>query len=105
LAYEILRSAFVSSRVILPGREDRVAVAPPGSHRPDIVLADEPAWSNFKMRAFDHRLGRSSVTFLRSAGVVAQLMVGGLRYVRCLIARRGIQVLFGKSADQRLEGV
>ena len=61
------------------------------------------------MRAFDHRLGRSSVTFLRSAGVVAQLMVGGLDYVRCLIAlwgiQAGIQALFGKSADQRLEGL
>ena len=89
----------------MPGREDRVAVGPPGSHRPDIVLADEPAWSNFKMRAFDHRLGRSSVAFLRSAGVVAQLIVGGLHYVRCLIARWGIQALFGKPADQRLEGL
>jgi hypothetical protein len=68
-------------------------------------LADELAWSNFKMRAFDYRLGRSSVAFLRRAGVGAQLMVGGLRYVRCLIARWDIQALFWKSADQRLESL
>jgi hypothetical protein len=105
LAYEILRSGFESSRVILPGREDRVAVGPPGSHRLDIVLADELAWSNLKIRAFDHRLGRSNVAFLRRAGLVAQLMVGGLHYVRCLIARWGIQALFRKSADQRLESL
>jgi len=57
------------------------------------------------MRAFDYRLGRSSVAFLRRAGVGAQLMVGGLRYVGCLIARWDIQALFWKSADQRLESL
>jgi hypothetical protein len=38
-------------------------IGPSGSHRLDIVLADELAWSNFEMRAFDYRLGRPSVTF------------------------------------------
>ncbi len=57
------------------------------------------------MRPFDHRLGRSSGTFVRRAGIVAQLMVGGLRHVRCPTTRWGIQALFGKSADQRLESL
>ncbi len=33
------------------------------AHRLDIVLADEPAPSGLKVKAFSHRLGRSGVTF------------------------------------------
>jgi hypothetical protein len=33
------------------------------AHRLDVVLADEPASSVLKAKTFNHRLGRSGVTF------------------------------------------
>src|SRR5258708_22181802 len=77
-------SAFESSRAILQGKEDRVAVGPPDSHRLDIVLADELAWSNFKMSALHHRLGRCSITFC-SVPVLWQLK---LKSQSCCDTRR-----------------
>ena len=43
------------------------------AHRLDIVLADEPASSSLKVKAFSHRLGRSGVTFCAVPAIVRKL--------------------------------
>lgn len=43
------------------------------AHRLDLVLADEPATSNFKAKAFNHRLGRSGVTFCAVPAIATKL--------------------------------
>jgi LysR family transcriptional activator of nhaA len=46
------------------------------AHRLDIVLADEPASSSLTARTFNHRLGRSCVTFCAVPGLAAKLRRG-----------------------------
>ena len=43
------------------------------AHRLDIVLADEPASSSLKAKTFNHRLGRSSVTFCAIPRIATKL--------------------------------
>ena len=46
------------------------------AHRLDIVLADEPASSSLKFRAFTHLLGESGVTFCAAPRLAARLRRG-----------------------------
>ena len=46
------------------------------AHRLDIVLADEPASSSLKFRAFTHLLGESGVTFCAAPKLAARLRRG-----------------------------
>lgn len=46
------------------------------AHRLDIVLADEPAPSSVKIRAFNHLLGESGVAICATAGLAAKLRRG-----------------------------
>ena len=43
------------------------------AHRLDIVLADEPASSSLKSKVFNHRLGRSGVTFCAKPALATKL--------------------------------
>ena len=43
------------------------------AHRLDIVLADEPASSTLKAKTFNHRLGRSGITFCAMPALAAKL--------------------------------
>ena len=43
------------------------------AHRLDIVLADEPASSSLKAKTFNHRLGRSGVTFCAVPAIAQKL--------------------------------
>ena len=43
------------------------------AHRLDIVLADEPASSSLKAKTFNHRLGRSGVTFCAVPAIAKKL--------------------------------
>jgi LysR family transcriptional regulator, transcriptional activator of nhaA len=45
-------------------------------HRLDIVLADEPAWSSLKFRAFTHLLGESGICFCAAPQLAARLRKG-----------------------------
>ncbi len=45
-------------------------------HRLDIVLADEPAWSSLKFRAFTHLLGESGICFCAAPKLAARLRKG-----------------------------
>lgn len=66
LAFEILRPAFEfahPTQVICRQAEIGPLVHQLQAHRLDLVLADEPASSSLKAKIFNHRLGRSGVTF------------------------------------------
>lgn len=43
------------------------------THRLDVVLADEPASGNLKIRTFDHRLGDSTITLCAAATLAREL--------------------------------
>lgn len=66
LAFEILKPAFQfphPTHVICRQAEVGPLVRLLQTHRLDLVLADEPASTALKAKVFNHRLGRSSVTF------------------------------------------
>ena len=66
IAFEILKPAFHFPNpvhVICRQAEIGPLVNRLQAHRLDIVLADEPASSSLKTRTFNHKLGRSGVTF------------------------------------------
>ncbi len=66
ITFEILRAAFRNIDAIhVVCREGELGplVHQLQAHRLDIVLADEPASSSLKTRTFNHRLGRSGITF------------------------------------------
>lgn len=46
------------------------------THRLDVVLADEPASGNLKVRTFNHRLGDSRLTICAVGGLVQKLRKG-----------------------------
>ncbi len=75
VTYEILKPALELSAVHLVCREGKIdeLLAQLGTHRLDIVLADEPASSSVKFRAFNHRLGESAVTFCAAPSLAARL--------------------------------
>jgi LysR family transcriptional activator of nhaA len=76
IAFEILKPAFHFSHpthVICRQAEIGPLVNQLQAHRLDLVLADEPASSSLKTRAFNHRLGRSGVTFCAVPAIAARL--------------------------------
>jgi LysR family transcriptional activator of nhaA len=76
IAYELLKPAFrFSQPVHLVCREGAIGplLGLLGAHRLDVVLADEPASSGAQVRAFNHRLGRSSITFCAAPPLAAKL--------------------------------
>lgn len=78
ITYEILKPALDLSAVHLVCREGKIddLLAQLGTHRLDIVLADEPASSSVKFRAFNHRLGESAVTFCAAPSLASRLRRG-----------------------------
>ena len=75
VTYEILKPALELSAVHLVCREGKIdeLLAQLGTHRLDIVLADEPASSSVKFRAFNHRLGESAVSFCAAPALATRL--------------------------------
>jgi LysR family transcriptional activator of nhaA len=76
IAFEILEPAFHFSHpthVICRQAEIGPLVNQLLAHRLDLVLADEAASSSLKARTFNHRLGRSSVTFCAVPAIAAKL--------------------------------
>ena len=76
IAFEILKPAFhfpSPTHVICRQAEIGPLVGSLQTHRLDIVLADEPASSSLKTRVFNHRLGRSGVTFCAVPKIAARL--------------------------------
>ncbi len=76
IAFQILRAAFRSNEPIhVICREGEIGslVNHLQAHRLDIVLADEPASSTLKAKTFNHRLGRSGLTFCAAPALAAKL--------------------------------
>lgn len=76
IAFEILEPAFKFSHpthIVCRQAEIGPLVQNLQSHRLDIVLADEPASSSLKTKTFNHRLGRSGVTFCAAPAIAAKL--------------------------------
>src|ERR1051326_8863382 len=66
ITLEILRAAFRntdSTHIVCREGELGPLVHQLQAHRLDLVLADEPASSSLKTKTFNHRLGRSGITF------------------------------------------
>jgi LysR family transcriptional activator of nhaA len=79
VANDLLRPAFtVPQPVHIVCREGKIEdlLAQLAAHRLDLVLADEPAPSTMKIRAFSHLLGESDVTFCAVAPMAARLRRG-----------------------------
>lgn len=76
IAFQILKAAFrLDDAIHIICREGEIGplVAQLAAHRLDIVLADEPASSSLKAKTFNHRLGRSGITFCAVPAVAAKL--------------------------------
>lgn len=76
IAFEILKPAFhFPSPTHITCRQAEIGplIGSLQTHRLDIVLADEPASSSLKTRVFNHRLGRSGVTFCAVPKIAARL--------------------------------
>ena len=76
IAFQILRAAFrFQAAVHMICREGEIGplVSHLQAHRLDIVLADEPASSALKAKTFNHKLGRSGVTFCAIPPLAATL--------------------------------
>lgn len=79
LAFEILKPAFRYSHpthVICRQAEIGPLVRLLQTHRLDLVLSDEPASSALKAKVFNHRLGRSSMTFCAPPELAEKLRRG-----------------------------
>jgi len=79
VTYEILKPLFARADPIhVVCREGKLEDLLPqlAAHRLDIVLSDEPAPSTVKIRAFNHLLGESGVTFCAAADQAAKLRRG-----------------------------
>jgi LysR family transcriptional activator of nhaA len=79
ITYEILKPVMAHEEAVhVVCREGKLEdlLAQLASHRLDIVLADEPAPSSAKLRAFNHRLGESGVTFCAGPAHAARLRRG-----------------------------
>jgi len=73
---EILRPVFSMTQtthvICREGKLDDL-IAQLAAHRLDIVLADEPASSSHNVRAFNHKLGESNVTFCAAPALAKKL--------------------------------
>ncbi len=79
VAYEILKPVFAQAPAVhLVCREGKLEdlLGQLAAHRLDIVLAEEPAPSTVKIRAFNHLLGESGVTICAAAPLTAKLRRG-----------------------------
>lgn len=79
VTYEILKPVLARAETVhVVCREGKLEdlLAQLAAHRLDIVLADEPASSTAKIRAFNHLLGESSVTFCATAALATKLRRG-----------------------------
>ena len=78
IACAILKPALALPAVRLVCREGKIEdlLAQLGTHRLDLVIADEPASSSVKFRAFNHRLGESGITFCATPALATQLRRG-----------------------------
>ena len=77
ITFEILREAFrfTDPMIHIVCREGEIGplVNQLQAHRLDLVLADEPASSSLKAKTFNHRLGRSGVTFCAVPALATKL--------------------------------
>jgi LysR family transcriptional regulator, transcriptional activator of nhaA len=76
ITFEILKAAFhYPDPIHVICREGEIGplVHQLQTHRLDIVLADEPASSTLKAKTFNHRLGRSGITFCAMPALAAKL--------------------------------
>lgn len=76
IAFQILRAAFrLDNAIHIICREGEIGplVTQLAAHRLDIVLADEPASSSLKAKTFNHRLGRSGITFCAVPAIATKL--------------------------------
>jgi len=76
IAFECLKPAFNYSsptQVVARQGELSVMIEKLQSHRLDLVLADEPATSILKTKTYNHRLGRSGVTFCAVPSLATKL--------------------------------
>jgi LysR family transcriptional activator of nhaA len=76
ITFEILKAAFhYTDPIHVICREGEIGplVHQLQTHRLDIVLADEPASSTLKAKTFNHRLGRSGITFCAVPALAAKL--------------------------------
>ncbi|MBK8475056.1 MAG: LysR family transcriptional regulator [Opitutaceae bacterium] len=75
VTHAILRPALALPTVHVVCREGKIEdlLAQLGAHRLDIVLADEPASSSVKYRAFNHLLGESGITFCAQRALATKL--------------------------------
>ena len=79
VTYEILEPLFQrAEQVHVVCREGKLEdlLAQLATHRLDIVLSDEPAPSTAKIRAFNHLLGESGITFCAAAPQASRLRRG-----------------------------
>ena len=76
MAFQILKAAFRfagSMHIVCREGEIGSLVHQLQAHRLDIVLSDEPASSTLNAKIFNHRLGRSGVTFCAVTSLAAKL--------------------------------
>jgi LysR family transcriptional activator of nhaA len=75
VAYAILEPAILMPTVQLVCREGKLdeMLAQLAIHRLDIVLADEPAGSGAKLKAFNHLLGESAISFCAAPALAKKL--------------------------------
>ena len=76
IAFQILKAAFrLDDAIHIICREGEIGplVTQLAAHRLDIVLADEPASSSLNAKTFNHRLGRSGITFCAVPAIAAKL--------------------------------
>ena len=76
IGFQILKPAFYFSQpvhVVCRQAEIGPLVNQLQAHRLDLVLADEPASSSLKAKTFNHRLGRSGVTFCAVSQIAKKL--------------------------------
>jgi len=79
IAFEILRPAYDQRRathVVTRQGELSVLMGHLESHRLDLILAEEPATSSVKMKAYNHLLGRSGITFCAVSKIADALRKG-----------------------------
>ncbi len=78
ITYEILKPVFTLPAIQIVCREGKVddLLGQLAAHRLDIVLADEPASSSVKFRAFNHLLGESGITLCAAGNLAAKLRRG-----------------------------
>lgn len=76
IAFELLKPAFhfpIPTHVVCRQAELGSLVHQLLSHRLDMVLSDEPASSGLKLKVYNHRLGRSGVTFCAAPTLAVKL--------------------------------